>query len=254
MNNIRKAGTSLIVLLSIGTAFADGAYAIDDTGEVYPVEKTETIRLAQLSSDESSATEKARTSPQTVKIGDEEFALIPAQPLEPDDKRLDLYFSDKVGNLEYERSSSVINVDNGRVNAGFLFSEERDTVFSGSVMLDSDEGLLPGVRLSFGSRGYVALLGVENADVFGLALGVEAELTVPVKSLPLRLSASYFYAPDVLAFGDADRIFDWDINVGLQIRDSVMVYTGVRYLQMDTRPGKREVDDRLHVGVRWTLG
>lgn len=254
MNNIRKAGTSLFVLFSIGTAYADGAYTIDDAGDVYPVEKTETIRMAQLSSDELSANEKARTSPQTVKIGDEEYALIPAKPLEPDDKRLDLYFSDKVGNLEYERSSSVINVDNGRVNAGFLFSEERDTVFSGSVMLDTDEGLLPGVRLSFGSRGYVALLGVENADVFGLALGVEAELTVPVKTLPLRLSASYFYAPDVLAFGDADRIFDWDINVGLQIRDSVMVYTGVRYLQMDTRPGKREVDDRLHVGVRWTLG
>ncbi len=167
---------------------------------------------------------------------------------------MDLYFSDKVGNLEYERSASVINIEKGRVNAGFLFSEERDTVFSSSVMLDSDKGLLPGVRLSFGSRGYVALLGVENADVFGLALGLEAEFTVPLKALPLRLSASYFYAPDILAFGDADRIFDWDVNVGLQVRDSVMVYTGVRYLQMDTRPGKREVDDRIHVGVRWTLG
>ena len=51
-----------------------------------------------------------------------------------------------------------------------------------------------------------------------------------------------------------EPFFDCDVNVGLQVRDSVMIYTGVRYLQMDTRPGKREVDDRLHVGVRWTLG
>lgn len=253
MKSTHKAGAGLLVLLSMGCAYADGAYTLDGTEQVTSGETAEPIRLAQQSSVETGTRSSVSPAPRSVTIGDEEFLLSPAKPLEPDDRRLNLYFSDKVGSLKYERSSSVINIDSGRVNAGFLFSEERDTVFSSSVMLDSDSGLLSGVRLSFGGRGYVALLGVENADVFGVALGVEAEFIVPVKALPLRLSASYFYAPDVLAFGDADRIFDWDVNVGLQIRDSVMVYTGVRYLQMDTRPGKREVDDRLHVGVRWTL-
>lgn len=233
-------------------SIAIGAHANGDPDDVLPVGNSDNqtvVRDAAATSTSASAT----NGNQTVKIGDEEFMLIPVESLEPDEKRLDVYFSDKVGNLQYERSASMINVPNGRINAGFLFSEERDTLFSGSIMLDSDGDLLPGVRLSFGSRGYVALLGLENADVFGVALGIEADFIVPLEILPLRLSASYFYAPDILAFGDADRIFDWDVNIGLQLRDSFLVYTGVRYLQMDTRPGKREVDDKLHVGVRWNF-
>ena len=56
MNKIWIAGTSLIVFLSIGCAYADGAYAVDTTDEVYPVEKADTIRLAQQSAVESDAT------------------------------------------------------------------------------------------------------------------------------------------------------------------------------------------------------
>lgn len=248
MKNVFLVGTALLGSLSVACVFAEG-----NPEKAYSTEESSAVQLASASTAGDAITEESEAELQTVKIGDEEFTLIPAKSLESDDKRMDLYVSDKVGSLEYERSGSIFDLDNSRVNAGFLFSEERDTVFSGGVMFDSDKELLPGVRLSFGTRGYVALLGVENADVFGVALGAEAEFLVPLEALPLRLSASYFYAPDVLAFGDADRIFDWDINVGLQIRESVMVYTGVRYLQMDTRPGKREVDDRLHVGVRWNL-
>ena len=44
------------MFLSIGCAYADGAYAVDTTDEVYPVEKADTIRLAQQSAVESDAT------------------------------------------------------------------------------------------------------------------------------------------------------------------------------------------------------
>lgn len=244
MKNRWLLGTTLLFSSTLGCAYADW-----DNSDAEGESKV----LAQQAAGEVDANPNTSAAPQTIKIGDEEYSLIPAASIEPDSRRLDLYFSDKVGNFQYERSASVINVENGRINAGFLFSEERDTVFSSSVMLDSDKGLLPGVRLSFGSRGYVALLGIENVDVFGLSLGAEVEFIVPLEKLPLRLTAGYFYSPDILSFGDADRIFDWNVNVGLQLREFVMIYAGVRYLQMDTSLDKREVDDRLHVGVRWTM-
>lgn len=169
------------------------------------------------------------------------------------DRMLSLYVSDKVADVVYERDGRRLGIDNARVGGGFLISERRDNVFTGHVMLDTRPGLVPDVRLSFGARGYVALLGQENRDVFGVGLGVQGLYTLPVAAFPLEIAAGVFYTPDIFAFGQSDRIIDWNVDVGLQLRESFAAFAGVRYLQFDTRPGTREVDNDVHVGLRWTL-
>ena len=164
-----------------------------------------------------------------------------------------IYASDDAFRAEYETDAGRFNLDNARLTGGFLLSEERDNVFTGTVMLDTFPGLVEDVRLSFGARGYVALLGVENRDVFGLGLGVQGAYELPIDVLPLQLGSEFFYTPDVLAFGQSDRIFDWNVDVGLAVRDNVSAFVGFRFLQFDTRPGEREVEDEVHVGVRWAF-
>lgn len=164
-----------------------------------------------------------------------------------------LTISDDVANVTYQNDADSLGVDQGRVQAGFLLSEQRDIIFSGTLLLDTRPGLVPQVRLSAGARGYAALLGAENRDAVAFGLGVEGAYTLPVRVLPLELTASAFYAPDVLSFGQADRIIDWNVDVGLQLRDQLAAFAGLRFLQVDTRPGSREVEDEVHIGVRWTL-
>ena len=164
-----------------------------------------------------------------------------------------VYASDDAFRAEYETDVERFNLDGARLTGGFLLSEERDNVFTGTLILDTFPGLVEDVRLSFGARGYVALLGVENRDVFGLGLGVQGAYELPVDALPLQLGSEFFYTPDVLAFGQSDRIVDWNVDVGLAVRENISAFVGFRFLQFDTRPGDRDVEDDIHVGVRWAF-
>jgi len=166
-------------------------------------------------------------------------------------RSITLYASDKAANILYERDATPLKQSDGRIGVGFLFSESRDNVFTGNLMLDIHPDLVDGIRLSAGVRAYAALLGAENQDVFGAGLGVEGAYQLPTKILPLEIRGGFFYTPDIFVFGQSDRIIDYNVNVGFQLRDSLHAFAGLRFLQFDTRPGDREVDDNIHVGMRW---
>lgn len=165
----------------------------------------------------------------------------------------DMYASDKAAQFMLERDSGFINVEDGRASVALVLSEKRDVVLTGGVVLDAEPEYLPGVRLSFGGKVYAAMLGVENADTIGFAMGVEAAFDPEIEKLPVKLDAYYYYAPDIFTFGDTDRVFDWQVNMSLPLREGIDGYIGVRYLKFDTNPNDRETDRQVHVGVRWLL-
>ncbi len=178
-------------------------------------------------------------------------AMTPSETIAPlSNDRFELYLSDKVIFGQFERTAADrFKLDEARMHLGLLYSEERDTVFQAGLSADSS---LTGVfRLSFGGRGYVGLLGDENEDTVAAALGVEAAYQLPFKRLPLEFGASIYYAPDILTFGSSDRVIDTRFGVTLPVRSQLSVFTGARFLQFDTRPGDEEVDNRVHLGVRW---
>lgn len=166
-----------------------------------------------------------------------------------DNSRFSLYLSDRVVFAQYDRSASQFNLENARANVGLLYSEERDTVFQGGLAVDTS--LLETIRISFGARAYAAILGAENTDAVALGPGVEAAYLLPLKALPLELAGSLYFAPDILTFGAGDNILDWQVDVTLPIRNQLSVFGGLRFLQLDTRPNDAEVDNRVHLGIRW---
>ncbi len=163
--------------------------------------------------------------------------------------RLSIYLSEKVAFAQYEKSAERFDLERARTHMGFLYSEERDTIFQGGLALDTS--FTNALRFSFGTRAYVALLSEENTDVFAGSFGVETAYKLPVQSMPLEFGASLYYAPDILTFGLSDRIIDAQVDVTLPIRSQLSVFGGIRLLQVDTRPDDREVDNRVHLGMRW---
>lgn len=166
---------------------------------------------------------------------------------------IQFYTSDKSAELTYDKLGPAFGLNSSRASAGFLFNEERDNVLTGTLMYDVAWVTAPSLRLSFGTRAYAGLLSIENADVFGIAAILEAAYTLPLKQFPLALTAGVGYAPDILTFGQADRIIDWHVRAGLPLTKSVDAFAGLRFLQFDTRPGDRELDDQIHIGIRWKL-
>ena len=175
--------------------------------------------------------------------------VVPAQST----RAMQLYASDDTAELMYERAEPVFNLNNSRASVSFLFNEKRDNTITGSLMYDAEPEFFSGLTLSFGTKLYAGLLSIENADVVGLAASIEAAYKLPVRQFPLKLSASVSYAPDILTFGQADRIIDWNVRSGLALTKNIDGFVGLRFLQFDTRPGDRELDKKIHVGIRWAL-
>ena len=55
--------------------------------------------------------------------------------------RLSGYVSDKAFALEYERNTESFGVEQGRIDAGFLFTETRDIVFQLGFAIDAPTSL-----------------------------------------------------------------------------------------------------------------
>ncbi len=166
---------------------------------------------------------------------------------------MEFYSSDKAAELTYEKTGSVLGLNNTRARAGFLITEERDNVLTGAVMYDVQPKFFPGFKLAFGSKVYAGLLGVENTDVVAFAANIEVGYQFPIKQFPLDLGASLGYAPDILTFGQSDRVIDWTVRAGLGLTDNIDGFVGLRFFEFDTRPGDRKLDQQAHIGIRWKL-
>ncbi len=177
-------------------------------------------------------------------------AMTPRKPVHPlNGKRLSLYLSEKVAVAKYETDAKRFKVENGRVHVSTLYSEKRDSVLHTGLAVDSS--LVESFRLSFGTRAYIAQLSTENTDAFAAAFGIEAAYNLPFKTLPLEFAASVYYAPDILTFGTSDRAIDAQIDFAFPLRERSSLFAGARFLQVDTRPEDSEIDNRVHMGVRW---
>ncbi len=166
---------------------------------------------------------------------------------------LQFYASDKTFEFLLERQGSVLGLDNAHANIGFLLSEERDNAVTAAIMFDAQPAFLATFNFAFGLRAYAGLLGQENNDILAIGANIEASYVLPIEQFPVQLSAELGYAPDILSFGQADRIFDWNVRAGLAVTDNIDAFVGFRFLQFDTRPGDTELDDHLHIGISYRL-
>ena len=244
MQNYRPIGVFLLFCLPT-VAFADG-----DPEELIEPQTAAAQPAATRVQDPVAIRVQNRTADTPIAIGQRQ------QPVNTSsEKTIEVYASDETFEALYEVQGPVLGLKSDRARASYLISEERDNVVAGSILYDTNLDIFPGLSVSFGAKVYAGLLGPENNDVFGLAGGVEAAYLFPVRQFPLQLSAAANFSPDILTFGQADRIIDWHVRAGLPLTDNIDGFVGFRFLQFeDTLPGDREVDDRLHIGVRWALG
>ena len=222
----------------------DGDAVLDGSGNSVEIVQLESANEGT----QSTAGQRAREVLQDVKTALTPESAVPSLV----NDRISAYVSDKAFSIQYERSTVEYGVAQGRVDAGFLFTEARDLLFQGGFAIDAPT-LASSFRFSFGTRAYIALQGEENNDAFALGLGVEAAYNLPSERLPLELHASAYYAPDVTTFGQGERFIDLNVDVILPVRQQFDVFAGFRFLRIDLRPGERDLDDQIHGGIRYSF-
>jgi outer membrane protein OmpA-like peptidoglycan-associated protein len=171
-------------------------------------------------------------------------------------RQIELAVTDDTLQGKFLTDAELVGLDGNTIGFGLLLSDDRDIV--GSV-----EFLAPGVlrnllpdllQVSLGARGLVGLLDDPDDDVVGIAPGVGARVRLPLGGPPMYIAGDFFYAPDILTFGDADEVIDFNVRYELQFLQNTTGFVGYRLLDFDRDGGgDDEIVDTLNVGLRFAF-
>jgi len=168
------------------------------------------------------------------------------------DSRAELSLSNDTMQLRYFVGGDKVNAGaNNQASAGFFISEDRDLVLDGELLFPINVHT-DVVSVMVGPRAYAALLKEENNDVMAFSLG--AEVRVPLnRPSGLAVVGHAFYAPDILTFGSADNLTDFDARIEFQATPRLLVFGGMRWFEFDLTEGggKETLQDELFVGGGW---
>jgi len=149
--------------------------------------------------------------------------------------------------------AGLVGFDGHTIGFGLLLSDDRDIVGSVEFLAAGVlRNLLPDLlELSFGARGLVGLLDDPDDDVVGIAPGAAARARLPFSGPPMYIASDFFYAPDILTFGDADAVLDFNVRYELQFLQNTTGFVGYRLLDFDREGGgEDDIVNTLMVGLR----
>lgn len=154
--------------------------------------------------------------------------------------------------LRYVRPMSQPNdnIEEGQLGFGLFFNEERDIVASANYYVDASALRINRLSVLIGPVAYAALLSEENTDVFALALGAEARYRL-LRDPQVTIVGQAVYAPDILTFGSADNVWDVIGRAEVPITDRVTGFAGFRLFEIDLVQGKTELEESVHIGLRY---
>jgi hypothetical protein len=77
---------------------------------------------------------------------------------------------------------------------------------------------------------------------------------LPLGGPPMYIAGDFFYAPDILTFGDADRVIDFNVRYELQFLQNTTGFVGYHLLNFDRENGgDDDIVDSLNVGLRFAF-
>ena len=182
-----------------------------------------------------------------------------AQQQQPESERaeperaLELALSDEAVQLRYFTDAEIRAQRTSRMFYTVFLSEERDVVGSAALLVDTDLDLLPRLTIQVGPQVYAGLLSEENEDAFALAVGVQLRYAL-VRSRGINIIGHAFGSPDVLTFGSADNLFDYEARAEMPLANRLIGFAGYRWFELDlVDRQERTLQNELFVGVRWLL-
>lgn len=147
--------------------------------------------------------------------------------------------------------AAPVGLPGSDLSFGLLFSDDRDIVLSSGLMvpvLTQDVGPGP-ITVRIGGRAYGALLADPSDDVFALAPGIEGRFALPT-GIPTAVVANIFYAPDIVTFGNADDVVDFNTRFEAQFTERVTGFVGFRLLSFDRDVGEDDIVENFQLGIR----
>jgi len=179
-------------------------------------------------------------------------AVLPHQANAQGSQFGEISVSEESVQLRYLRPTAqpADNLEEGQLGLGLFFNEERDIVASANYYIDASALRINRLSVLIGPVAYGALLSEENQDVFAFALGAEARYRL-LRDPQVTIVGQAVYAPDILTFGSADNVWDVIARAEVPVTNRVTGFAGYRLFEIDLVQGKTELEESLHLGLRY---
>jgi hypothetical protein len=155
----------------------------------------------------------------------------------------------------YLTDGGMVGLERSSLGLGLFFSKDRDLIAQGQLMFPGLlQGMAPGfLTLSAGAKAHFAFLADPDDEVFDLAPGVEARVSLPFDT-PMAIVGSVFYAPDILTFGDADHVWDFNLRYEIQFLQNTIGFVGYRLLDFEREEGGDDtIVNSFQFGLRFAF-
>lgn len=160
---------------------------------------------------------------------------------------LELKLNDEMAEFNFVAGAANAGLQDGEIGFGFLFNEEND--LAGSISFIASGHMDQSLGFSIGVKSYV--MHIDEPSETLLTFGLGAGIGYTLRGTPITLGASGFVAPNILTFGDASGLTEWELRAQAQVLPNAAVFVGWRQLRVDLDVGgDYELDDALHVGLQ----
>jgi hypothetical protein len=142
------------------------------------------------------------------------------------------------------------------MGAGFLFNEDSDYVAEmGLKVVNSAGTKAPNLTVGVGGKVFAATVSgagsAQDTDIVALGLGGELDYTMPFNDR-LSVGASFYYAPSIVSFLDAERFRDVSARVSFAVLPEATAYVEYQqfHVTLDDDRGSGDIEKGARLGLQ----
>ena len=162
---------------------------------------------------------------------------------------LDINLSDDTAEFRYITPVGFENsLGNAELDLGFLSTTSDDIMgIVGFQAVDEAGSATPGLKVGVGVKAFAGT--INKNDVYAIGLG--GNVRVPIINR-VAIFGDIHFAPDVVTFGDTERLLYINTRLEYEILPEATVYLGYRNLRANlTKGGHESIDNAAHLGLQF---
>lgn len=165
----------------------------------------------------------------------------------------DISLSDETANVVYLTDSGSFGYGGADVGFGLFWNENDDYVGHANILVTGNPQSGNNFQFGVGAKGFAGNVDGPDEDIAAIGIGGLVRYVIPAQT-PMGVSLEGYWAPDVTSFSDTKSLKEVTARFEIEVMPSARGYVGYRLLEPELdNAGDVEIDDELHVGIRFTF-
>lgn len=167
---------------------------------------------------------------------------------------LDVNLSNDVAHFQYLAKMGNLGEGKSEGHLGILYNDANSKLLDVGLVVSNAGSSAAVASLGLGVKMIAAR--VERSSSISLAIGGQVHIT-PADDRKFGIIGQVYFAPDIVAFGDAERYLETGVRMEYELISKAAVYIGYRKIEFDMNvlptPAPSvdvDMDEGAHIGVR----